>query len=139
MTHFFSFRFKVTRILLTWSYFKRYPFNNLKPISFKSYYFPRVICHEANFPYTNVGQYLCSDSIITQIRRKSKLLICFNSIQTLILKSISLEFIYQPDPTPFLTQIQNHSTSITYLFHCPVKLFAAVTSARPKKITCETL
>src|SRR4030042_5159128 len=66
MPQFLFLCFEVDNILLMRVHLQRYPFHDFQAITFQPYDFPWIIRHESHLPYTEVNEYLGTNTIVSE-------------------------------------------------------------------------
>jgi len=80
-------------------------FDNIETVSFEADYFFRVVRQETDVADAEVDQYLCTGTILTEVRWKPQFFIGFNGIEALFLEFVGAKLVYQTDAAAFLRQI----------------------------------
>ena len=71
---------------------------------------------------------------------KAERKVCFDCVQTSVLKCICLELVYEANASAFLPHVEHHSPALFLdLCHSRIKLLATVTSERSEAVSRETL
>ena len=73
--------------------FQRHSFGHFQAVAFKANTFAGIIGKQTHCSEAKISKNLGTDTIVPNIRSKSKRFVCFNSIFTFILQSISPDFI----------------------------------------------
>jgi len=80
--------------------FDRKLFDNIETVSFEADYFFRVVRQETDVADAEVDQYLCTGTILTEVRRKPQFFIGFNGIEALFLEFVARILAANPIPRP---------------------------------------
>src|SRR3989304_2158642 len=94
MPQFFLLCFEVYNIFFMWLCLYGNSFNNFKTIPLKSYNLLWIVSHKFHFSNSKVNEYLCTHTIVPEVRLKAQLDVSLNSVKTLILQFIRLKLVY---------------------------------------------
>src|SRR6267142_1177855 len=113
-------------------------FDNLQAVALKSNDFSRIVRQQANCFETEISEYLGSQTVFAQVRRKTQLLIGFNGIVALLLKLIGFDFGCEADAAAFLAHINDYAlSSFRDLAHGLMQLRATIATARAENVASQ--
>ena len=93
---------------------QRHPLLHLQAIAAEAGDLAGVVGEQPQPVDAEVGEDLCADAVVAQIRREAKPLIGFNGVEPGFLEAVGLQFVDQADAPPFLTQINDHSLAFRF-------------------------
>ena len=98
--------------------------------------FLRVVGEERDLVYFEIMEDLGGDFVMTGVGGKSKLVIGFNGVVSLILEFVGFYFVEESDATAFLIEIDKYAATF-FLdgLHTFDELFLAITTERGKCIS----
>ena len=140
MPHFCALGLEILRIVRVGLRFDRKLFDNIETVSFEADYFFRVVRQETDVADAEVDQYLCTGTILTEVRRKPQFFIGFNGIEALFLEFVGANFGCQSNSSSFLAHIDQHArTGFVDVLQCSVQLIAAIAAPRTENIAGQAL
>src|ERR1700738_4970316 len=105
MAKFFFFNPQILNVALMRGHLNWPSFHDFNAIAFQTSDLLGIISQQAYSCDAQVAENLGANAIVTQILFKAQVEIGFNGIESLILQRVRADLISEPNPTPFLMQI----------------------------------
>src|SRR5262249_30834765 len=94
---------------------------------------------QANCSQTQIGEYLCAETVLAEIHVEAKLSVCFHRVIALFLQFVSFDFGREADAASFLAHVDHNSaTGFGNLAHGLMQLRATIATAGTEDIASET-
>ena len=85
MTHSFFFGLQILIVVFVRNDFYRNVFNDFESIGFKPDSLCRIVCKQSHLLHSELSEYLCTAAIVSLVRLKAEMNVCFHCIKSLFL------------------------------------------------------
>src|SRR5262245_23112344 len=92
--------------------FEREPLAQRQPIPLDADEFSRIVAQQAHRSNAEIPKNLNAHSVIALVGLEAKTLVRFDGIEPFVLQLIRTDLVREPDPSPFLIEIQEHASAL---------------------------
>ena len=119
---------------------ERHALDDLQAIALQPRALRGIVRQETNGGKPEIGEDLCADAIVAEIRCKAELDVRLNGIAPLILQSVGTHLICKSDAASLLPYVEDNALTLCLdAAHCRCELIAAVTAHRAERIPRQAL
>ena len=140
MSHLFLLHRHIFAVKLICVHDDRHALDDLQAIALQPRALRGIVRQETNGRKPEIGEDLCADAIVAEIRCKAELDVRLDGIAPLILQSVGTHLVCKSDAASLLPHVEDNALALCLdTAHCRCELIAAVTAHRAERIPRQAL